>query len=488
MFNSTIKSDPDGPDAHLQNLTNSEAITAITSSLLKASLSATSMDLASIEKFLIHDEEMLRFKCAIDCIDILREYANVINEPFPAFLSRKAMIVTGYNLGGIEGMKQRALEVLLSFDPDTILLMDKLELSEWQQKCWKYTFTSAGNKMRKTTFDFIEDTGGRDVENKLEWGGVNGVSFMINLVSTLLYTVNYYIVAPTANSYAIHLGTNGAFGSTLIGASSLAALFAALFYSLWYSKLSFKSALVVSSIAPLVGNLMYAVALSLQSMRIALLGRILVGFGSAEVVNRQLISACVHYNHMTKASVAFVVAGAVGMSVGPLLAAILDGWAGRDFQADFYIPHIGDVIFDHVSSPGFLMALLWFIQLIFVIFMFREPFRINTSHKFGKKEKKESFFGTLKMVWDLVFNNPALPITLFLFAFIEMICEILISSCAMVSRRYFGWTGDVAGYLIAALGALVVGQMKSFPNYATLMICTLTTYFLSFIDSCSFCC
>jgi hypothetical protein len=56
----------------------------------------------------------------------------------------------------------------------------------------------------------------------------------------------------------------------------------------------------------------------------------------------------------------------------------------------------------------------------------------------------------------LIFRNPALPVTLFLFGYIEMICEVLISSCAMVSKRYFGWDGSVPGYLIASLGALVL--------------------------------
>ena len=293
-----------GPDAHLQQLANSDSIAAITSSLLKASIKTRSMNSASMEKFLIQDEALLRFKCAIDCIDILREYANVVNQPFPAFLSRRAMIVTGYNLGGIEGMKQRALEVLLTFDPDTILMMDKLELSEWQQRCWQYTFTSAGNKMRHTSFDMLEDADAPEL--KLAWGGVDAWSMRINLTSTLLYTVNYYIIAPTANTYVIYLGARGAFGSSLIGASSFAAIFAAFLYSFWYSKLSFKSALIFSSICPIIGNLAYIVSLPYKSMKLALLGRVLVGFGSAEVLNRQVISACVHFNIMTVRYICYV--------------------------------------------------------------------------------------------------------------------------------------------------------------------------------------
>jgi hypothetical protein len=49
------------------------------------------------------------------------------------------------------------------------------------------------------------------------WGGVDNASLVINLLSVLLYTINYYIISPTANHYAILLGTDGAYGATLIG-------------------------------------------------------------------------------------------------------------------------------------------------------------------------------------------------------------------------------------------------------------------------------
>lgn len=469
----------EGPDVHLQQLTNSESIAAITLSLLKASIKAAGSgsglgsgpgfgngtgtgDIRSMEQYLVHDETLLRFKCSIDCIDILREYANVVNQPFPAFLSRQAMIVTGYDLGGIEGMKQKALEVLLTFNPDTILFMDKLDLSEWQQRCWQYTFTSAGNKMRKTSFDLMDEKNvagsGALQDRKLSWGGVDASSMTLNLMSILLYTINYYIVAPTAHTYAHHLGARRALGSTLIGASSFAALFSALLYSFWHSKFSYKSAFIFSSLCPIVGNALYAIALSKKSFRLALLGRVLVGFGSAEVLNRQLVSSCVHVTYMTKASVLFVVVGALGMSIGPLLASILDTIAGRDYAIDFELPYVGGIIFDNVSSPGFLMGALWSIQLLAIIFSFSEPFRINGRSHTERKQKKEkkSLGAKLKETSDLIMRNPALPLTLFLFAYIEMICEVLISSCATICSTYFGWNGSLAGLLIACLGAFVL--------------------------------
>jgi hypothetical protein len=37
-----------------------------------------------------------------------------------------------------------------------------------------------------------------------------------------------------------------------------------------------------------------------------------------------------------------------------------------------------------------------------------------------------------------------------------MVDEILLSSCAMVCKRYFLWNGSIAGYILAALGSLVL--------------------------------
>jgi hypothetical protein len=113
------------------------------------------------------------------------------------------------------------------------------------------------------------------------------------------------------------------------------------------------------------------------------------------------------------------------------------------------------------------MAALWFSQLLAVVFVFSEPDRINSSHVSSSPERKgktkgrgaggkQSCLSELKEVFVLVFRTPALPVTLFLFGYIEMICEVLISSCAMVSKRYFGWDGSVPGFLIASLGALVL--------------------------------
>lgn len=47
-------------------------------------------------------------------------------------------------------------------------------------------------------------------------------------------------------------------------------------------------------------------------------------------------------------------------------------------------------------------------------------------------------------------------VTMFLFSFIELVGEVLISSCSMIVSRYFDWHGSRAGFIIASLGGLVL--------------------------------
>ncbi len=500
-------------DLHLQLIANSQSVSAINSSLQTA-LTAFYVS----ESLLDTDSEkalkLFRFQSIIQAAYELREKSEVINQPFKEYLSRKAMISTGSTLGGIEGHEMSAMNEVLNFKPTDMLTSSMEELDQmwmkWipQYQYWKddrsifeetpfalkSSIQFAMEALEKEEIDWFElnQRGTLLVESEKAWGGIDAPSMILNLVSILLYTINYYIIAPTANHYATVLGADGAYGATLIGTSSFSAIIAAVLYSFWYTKTSFKSALIFSTICPLCGNMIYSLAISYDSMAMAITGRFLCGFGSAEVINRQLISTCVSFSQITRASAYFVTAGAMGMSIGPLIAAILDDTTGRDFLVDLHLPFTpaGGIIFNSITSPGFFMATLWFMELLFLLVAFSEPERINGSETDSKvngnhtertsliktnygsineavreensdsdsvseplhpdnKKQVKGFWGKTVSVFSLIFVNKGLPVTLLLFCYIELADEVLISSCSMVVRRYFNQNASTAGYLVA---------------------------------------
>jgi MFS family permease len=482
-------------DIHLHQLANSKSVVAIEASLQSALVQFYYTD----DTFDIDPQRNLnyfRFQSIILASRMIRKNSEIVNAPFRDFLGRKAMI----NLGDIEGTAMLAVDSLLTFDPKALLTQDMETLDrlwtawlpeyaywkkrrEAQMENWSRLSNPAKAVMailqsQEKYWDVLDkqDVFGEEAyqENvrRKSWGGVDMVSMVLNLTSILLYTINYYIVAPTANHYALLLGMDGAYGATLIGASSFAAIYAAFLYSFWYTRTSFRSALIFSAICPLIGNLIYALAISYDSMGMALAGRIMCGFGSAEVVNRQLISTCVSYQHMTRASALFVAFGALGMSIGPLIAAVLDTTVGRDLKIDLYLPFTParGIIYNHVTSPGFLMATFWFVEMFALVLFFQEPDRINAyeaaeysddeeegdlgnetiplkTNGYGsiqnkrsslndsvmsstslRKPKPTGIWSELCLTWSLFFMKPGLCVTLLLFCFIELADEVIITA------------------------------------------------------------
>lgn len=122
------------------------------------------------------------------------------------------MIGAGKDRGDMGSSNKKAIDVLVSFEPQFILEMSKRELHEWCQRAAARSTAHTKHSREPSAIDnpFL-------TKEDRDWGGIDNASLIINLLSVLLYTINYYIISPTANHYAILLGTDGAYGATLIG-------------------------------------------------------------------------------------------------------------------------------------------------------------------------------------------------------------------------------------------------------------------------------
>lgn len=133
------------------------------------------------------------------------------------------------------------------------------------------------------------------------------VCHLISFMNTMfVYVVdfpqaNYYATIPSSYMYALELDSRS-WHSLLIGVANISSLISSCFQAVILSKyhsflkrhvnLSFyRAPLIVSAIFSIVGNTLYSYAAVHASFNMALLGRFLFGFGSSELLNRQLLNA-----------------------------------------------------------------------------------------------------------------------------------------------------------------------------------------------------
>uniref|UniRef100_A0A7S2XPH5 SPX domain-containing protein n=1 Tax=Attheya septentrionalis TaxID=420275 RepID=A0A7S2XPH5_9STRA len=203
------------------------------------------------------------------------------------------------------------------------------------------------------------------------------LAIVLNLASTCLYMMNYFIVEPSSTKYVNALGCRDSMSGMLIGALPCAVLISSLLYSMW-SNYSFRRPLLASGVLLICGNILYASAYSFKSIRLALAGRFLTGLGGPKSINRRVIADITPMAIRTAINAFFGTAVAVGTALGPATAVRLDS---VDFQ--FEIPLFGTFYVNGMTSPGCLMAILWTIFTIIIAFKFEEPSRL------GLQEQKE---------------------------------------------------------------------------------------------------
>lgn len=292
-------------------------------------------------------------------------------------------------------------------------------------------------------------------------------SRFLNMLNTFLYMTNYYIVAPTSGKYAAALGAEAAMSGVIVGMTPLASLASAVLYS-WWANRSYKSPLVFSSWCLVIGNLLYAMALSFDSIEMAIAGRLLNGFGGARAINRRYIADNYSREERTQASAMFVTASALGMAAGPAMAAALH------YVPDFYM---GGVLVTTETAPGWVMFIFWLAYLLATIVSFEEPDREALDLILERRRSivtEESAVATienglhedtpllnghavaakppsLSSLWD---NVPVVA-SLWIYIVLKLVLECLITASSTIAQYHFNWTTSDSGFYLAALGLLM---------------------------------
>lgn len=296
-------------------------------------------------------------------------------------------------------------------------------------------------------------------------------SRLLNMLNTFLYMTNYYIVAPTSGKYAAELGAEASMSGVIVGMTPVASLASAVLYSWWANK-SYKGSLGFATVCLILGNLLYGLALTYDSVAMALTGRMLNGFGGARAINRRYIADNYSREERTQASALFVTASALGMAGGPALAAALH------FLPDYKFAGIAVTT---ETSPGWVMFVLWSVYLVALLIWFEEPDRLERERFLERRRSMlENGMGNSSIVaaaaemgestplitrstsmmgspppLSSLWSNVPVVVSLFIYIVLKLVLECLITASSTVAMYHFNWGSTNNGVYLAALGLLM---------------------------------
>lgn len=287
----------------------------------------------------------------------------------------------------------------------------------------------------------------------------SAISGYLNLISSFIYMANYLIVVPTVVTYSNKLGADPALSSFIVGMTPFATIFSTILYS-WWTSYSYRIPLLFAACLNIVGNVTYAMGYPANSMTFVLIGRLLQGLGSCRPINRRYIADAYSTAERTAASAIFVAVGSFGMALGPFLGSFLNKFAKHSTSPYWQVE----------NAPGWFMAVVWLIYVIFHICFFIDPPKhdddepMASPHKgaAGNGEKKPLLTGSKQSFSDQeerripIWKNAPVMVNFLIYFVAKLLMECVSSSTSILTYYYFGWPGSWAGYYLAFLCFLVL--------------------------------
>lgn len=258
-------------------------------------------------------------------------------------------------------------------------------------------------------------------------------SVVLCIFSAFFYMTNFYVLSITAGEYSDALDMPKGYGGIISGISWLAVVAIAFVYSYW-SNYNFKYPMLVTTGILLVGNILYFLAYDLNAAYMLLLGRLLIGLGGPRMIHRRYLSVYVTVKARTKWNTLYVFGTALGMSLGPFLAAQL-------YQV--HTTFLGLTV-NKFNCAGLVMGCIWFVFFILVSTKFQEPPEHRTSNLVSDPRIEKD-----------VYNIIPVSISLWALFFPKMLQESMIISASIVGREEFDWNGKTTAIFLAIVTLVV---------------------------------
>ena len=116
--------------------------------------------------------------------------------------------------------------------------------------------------------------------------------------------MNYYNTHATTCMFVKVIGAPSAHSATIIGAPNAAAILISMIHcwivsgenNLFRCRIgpwTIKGSMIFSSLMGIAGNAVHAVAIDRSSIRLAVIGRLIIGLSFYEILSREIMSACI---------------------------------------------------------------------------------------------------------------------------------------------------------------------------------------------------
>ena len=300
---------------------------------------------------------LTRLQFVVTSIFGLREAARIKVVPFEQYASRLFMTSTGPNVvgDGLDGCSRETLDLLCSYNPDAAYTLDSetlhasLKIGRENEGIGSVMVASLaaaakGSDMTSTSVKFrrklsaamcIKPQLAGEVDNSHSSLQAKNRNILgLNTSSMVLFLVNYYCIVPVAHIHSIELGASSG-SALLIGAVNVTSILSASVHALLASKRKsfakkhmdvsfFRLPLIISALFPLIGNILYSLSVNREDFKMALIGRLLIGLGSAEVLNRRLVSTIMPKESVNAEVASMVKKSMLAMTVGLLMGSLVD--------------------------------------------------------------------------------------------------------------------------------------------------------------------
>ncbi|KAJ3510442.1 hypothetical protein NLJ89_g4669 [Agrocybe chaxingu] len=209
-------------------------------------------------------------------------------------------------------------------------------------------FSGIVSATRKVFIQRVDSEEGSILENS-EFKLPSRRSLFIIIAGNALFQITFFIVVSSASAYTEHLGGSPTFAGLIIGIPALCSGLALLVITR-VDEGRYDGPLNLSYAAMILGNVLYALAYRANWLYLILIGRIVSGFGFiCFLYSKRYCSdpRIVGIRRRTTLASWLVVGQGIGFSAGPFFGGLL-------YKIGFSNP-----VFNGVTSPGWVMAVVW---------------------------------------------------------------------------------------------------------------------------------